>query len=242
MTLLDLSSKKSAGYVYRILPADRFEQGLRSGTNVLVLPRLWKDPFENFIMSAVGILPDGRAATFGFRDHFYGQCWSLHRETELMWRGYSPAEDGVKLRARAKTLHDSLARHLGALAAIGCFLGRVQYLKRDDMNRVLAQGLVLDNTNEAQARTLLLKRFGFRSEKEVRLVAYYDRAAEPPGLFRYPVDWNDLVEEVVIHPAMPHVKSKALKARLASAGYRGRVIQSGLYKRPKRHTIRVRYY
>jgi len=239
MTYLNLDSINKKRSVYRIIPADRFVKDLESGTNALAQPKLWEDPFENVVMSATGLL-NGQRVSFGFRDQYFGQCWSRNKETDLLWRGYSDDGCAVKLRVRMKKLHDSLADHQGSARDVACFLGRVDYQRKGRYKDTLAAGLKLDTTNRSQAHTLLVKRYGYRSERDVRLIAYSTSAPVPPGLFVYPVNWSHLLVEVVLHPAMSPKKVSDWKKQIHNAGFNGKVFQSALYKLPKPFTVTVR--
>lgn len=240
MPFLNLGGLKKRRSIYRITAVDRLVEGIHAGENVLVRPDRWDDPFENVIMNAVGVLPDGGQVAFRLRHNYFGQCWSLHKETDLMWRAYSPKRDGVKLRVGLRALYDSLAKHQGATAQTACFLGRVEYKGRTTFEQTLRRGFVLDPTNQSQARTLLVKRYGFSSEREVRLLAYSEDPSASEGLFRYSVDWNDMLMELVLDPRMETKRATRAKARIRDAGYAGKIIQSGLYREPPRLTLPVR--
>lgn len=164
MAYLDFKSHELNRSLYRITTVDRFVQGLESGENVLVRPEKWEDPFDGAILNAYGLLPDGALVAFRLRRNYFGQCWSCIKETDLMWRAYSPDRDGVKLRVKAVSLHDSLQRHLenGAGSATGqSFLGKVAYQRKDEFQDTLRRGCHFGAPSESQARTLLVKRYGF---------------------------------------------------------------------------------
>lgn len=231
MTYLNLKGTDRTRFLYRITSVQRFVEGLATHENVLVQPERWEDPFEGIILNAYGVLPNGATVMFRLRRNYFGQCWSLHRETDLMWRAYSPNASGVKLRVRADKLHDSLACHKGATAEIRTFLGRVSYQRRQQFHDTLSHGCHFGPPSESQARALLLKRYGFRSEQEVRLIAYAEHGSAGNSI-RYPVDWNDLVTEAVLDPRMCWADTSRARAKIREAGYKGRLVQSSLYKPP----------
>lgn len=74
---LFLPSDTRERFIYRIISIERLIETFASRNNTLVKPRLWDDPFENFILRCRIRLPDGAFATFGFQDQFFGQCWTL---------------------------------------------------------------------------------------------------------------------------------------------------------------------
>ena len=93
--LINLSLDDLDRYVYRIISLKRLKELLLNEENVLVKPALWDDPFENFILNSKVRLKSGELATFGFRDDFFGQCWTLNKASDAMWRIYSPDSAGV---------------------------------------------------------------------------------------------------------------------------------------------------
>lgn len=74
--------------IYRIFPISRFIQVLTTKTLTLVKPKKWDDPFENALLSATFVV-GGETTSFAAKESVYGQCWTLHRETDAMWRIYS---------------------------------------------------------------------------------------------------------------------------------------------------------
>jgi hypothetical protein len=225
--------------IYRIVSCERFLQMLHDRENALVKPRLWDDPFENFILNGIAVMPDGRRAKLGFRDQLYGQCWSLHRETDLMWRGYSPEQDAVKLRTTVRALYDSLRAGVGKYRDVSCFIGRVRYFTKKRIADVLSRVNVVDPSGVAIAATLLVKRWAFRSEREVRLIYLNHRRSFSKKVFRYDIDPNALFEEAVLDPRMRDTEAERWERRFRAAGFSRRIIQSGLYRPPDRVVIKL---
>src|SRR5205085_12257493 len=91
----DLAVSARDRYTYRIIPTERLFELFANKKNVLVKTKKWDDPFENFILQARLMLPTGEHATIGFRNQFYGQCWTFHKASDAMWRIYSPKADAV---------------------------------------------------------------------------------------------------------------------------------------------------
>jgi len=115
--------------VYRLLEIFKQEQ------NTLLKPNLWDDPFENFILKGLGRLSNGMTVSLGMRDFLYGQCWTLHRESDAMWRIYSPDKNGVKVRTTIKKLFESLYNAIPSrLRDVSCFIGKVEYFKKEDID------------------------------------------------------------------------------------------------------------
>src|SRR5438270_4394426 len=128
-------------FIYRIISIDRLVEMFSSGRNVLVKPKLWDDPFENFILRCRVQLPDGAYATFGFQDHFFAQCWTLQSASDAMWRIYSPKANAVRIRTTVWKLSESLSRCCGKWAPDEVFIGCVQYLPNKKLEE-FAKGIL----------------------------------------------------------------------------------------------------
>lgn len=96
---LDISTAVRGQFIYRIVSVERLLQLFQTQQNTLIKPKKWDDPFENFILQSQVRIPTGEIATFGFRDQFYGQCWTLHSASDAMWRIYSPNKNAVRIRS-----------------------------------------------------------------------------------------------------------------------------------------------
>jgi hypothetical protein len=154
-----------------------------------------------------------------------------------MWRAYSPDKNRVKVRSTVNRLHDSLMGSWNEFRDISCFVGKVRYLERPHFRKALESRFRLDNTNIAQVQTLLLKRYGFRSESEVRIVV--DNGSHAPEFVRYAVDPNTLIDEAVLDPRMDSVAVENAKASFRAAGLMKPVFQSGLYKKPGKIVVQL---
>lgn len=229
-------------FVYRIIPTDRLFRLFASRQNVLVKPKRWEDPFENFILQARVQLPDGARATFGFRDHFYGQCWTLQSASDAMWRIYSANSEAVRVRSTVRKLAESLWQCCGEWAPHEAFIGKVQYLTTNKLKKV-ADGFLRSEGGLLSMRlfatTLLVKRPAFRHEREVRLIfTPHEKHKASSDLFSYPIDPNELIDQIMIDPRKAKQDANALKREIRSkTGFAGPIKRSLLYAPPPTWTI-----
>ena len=161
--------------VYRVLPFDRLLQSLVARELVLSKPKLWDDPFENALLKGAFRTQDGSRYSFVAQNYVYGQCWTLHRETDAMWRIYSAAAKGVRVSSTPRKLLRALQDHDPQFATSHCFIGRVTYQTKAEILRSLGNLRVLADAGPAIAESLLFKRNEFRHEREVRLIYYNSR-------------------------------------------------------------------
>jgi hypothetical protein len=227
--------------LYRIFSFQRLEEIFQEKKLTLVKPGLWEDPFENFILNSTGYLPDGREFQIGFRDNFYGQCWSLTKESDAMWRIYSPEKNGVKVKTTIRKLFTPLFKvggeHKkinGAVYNLSSFVGKVKYADTKTLvamlkDRERMSGKIFDQTGWGQASSFFFKRVAFKHEKEVRLI-YNSQGENQFDTFKFDVNPSELFDEIVFDPRVSLSDYQEMKVKLLDWGYNKRVIQSGLYK------------
>jgi hypothetical protein len=223
-------------YVYRIISVDRLIELFSNKQNVLVSPKKWEDPFENFILKSKARLPDGEIVDFGFGDDFYGQCWTRHKASDAMWRIYSPSSNGVRIRTTIPKLAHSLASALQPWQNVQCFIGKVKYLnnaKMMEFANTVFKGKINPQAYEL-AKTLLIKRPAFRHENEVRLL-YFEKANGISGsIYKYDIDPHSLIDQIMIDPRLDYSAFQNVKADIKSkTNFKGRILRSLLYAPPK---------
>jgi hypothetical protein len=229
---LNLTSKDLDRSVYRIVEFKRFQQILEGRSNTLVSPALWEDPFENFILKCPIVLVTGEIGQAGFRDQYFGQCWTLKNASDAMWRIYSHDKQGIRIRTTIRKLAEGLASHCEEWAAVCAFIGKVQYLNKKKLKAFAHR--TWDRVDPANfAKTLLVKRPAFSHEGEVRLI-YFERDDGRRGekLYTYPVDPHALIDQVMCDPRLGPEEFSALSNRIRGTGYAGPILRSLLYAPP----------
>lgn len=248
--------------VYRIFSFSRLEEIFTEKKLTLVKPKKWDDPFENFILNSKGVLPDGRHFEMGFRDNFYGQCWSLTRESDALWRIYSPGKevkvnntktkiyDGVKVKTTIRKLFTPLfdagghyPKWNGTDFNVSSFVGKVKYESQKSLIEMLKDekrmsNKIFDQSGWGQASTFFFKRAAFKHENEVRII-FYPQNPINSDCFKFDIDPKDLFDEIVFDPRMEDFDYEAKKAILLSWGYNKKINQSELYKL-KQFTVALR--
>ncbi|MCD4692230.1 MAG: DUF2971 domain-containing protein [Calditrichales bacterium] len=236
---IQLSNSEINLPIYRIYNTDRLLEIFSTDRLTLSRPKLWDDPFENYIHKSK-ILHKNMLTSFDFKDQFYGQCWSLHRETDAMWRIYSQDKNGVKVKTTIKKLFYSLYDSLSEREDqdISCFIGKVLYLPQKDIvesfkTKKIADKYIFKASPETQAWTLLLKRKEFSHEKEIRLIFDLGDKKSDLDIFRYKIDPFDLFDEIVFDPRMNDYRTKTYIDYFKHIGYNKRVAKSKLYSLPE---------
>lgn len=229
-------------FVYRITSVERLKELFSSRSNTLVKPKLWDDPFENFILRSKVRLKSGEMIKYNYHESVYGQCWTFHKESDAMWRIYAPGKDGVRLRSTITALALQFESAHPEHTDGRCCVGRVRYLSPRRMKRVAEStfddyGIGVSNLFES----LLVKRPAFAHERELRLI-YFELDDSKPGedTYSYAVDPHAMVNEIMLDPRLPLDAVKLKKAEIRSAtGFRGPIKRSFLYSPPQEGILDV---
>ena len=230
---LTLSAEELTKPIYRIFSIDYLLELLSTNDLVLVKPKLWDDPFENLILKS--LIQNDKTKSNSYRDNIFAQCWTQHRETDAMWRIYSPNKDGVKIKSTPKKLFDSIYNSTSCEKVVGtetCFIGKVQYINQSDLIAELEKkpNSLYDTTGKAMS--LLIKRREFRHEREVRLIHIDLTDERNADTKKIQIDAFNLFEEITFDPRLSDLRYKALKNYIISLGYDGKISKSRLYKVP----------
>ncbi|CAB3961053.1 hypothetical protein BLA3211_00792 [Burkholderia aenigmatica] len=238
--IINLKPEDADKYIYRIISMEHLTAWFENRENVMVKPNKWDDPFENFILRSKVKLPEGNIIEYPFHDSMYGQCWSLHKASDAMWRIYSKEKLGLRVRTTIRGLITSLARHHGRLPQATCAIGKVRYLKTRDIEKQANQtfndsGLAVDKIFES----LLFKRMAFKHENEVRLLyCELDQDACGNDLHKYEIDPNELISQIMIDPRLSEGEAREIKSTIkAKLKFKGDVKRSMLYAPPKILTV-----
>jgi len=87
--------------IYRVVHVERLIELLILQKLILSQPQQWDDPFENYILRKCK--KEG-TVKLSYAADIFGQCWSLHEETDAMWRIYAPDKMGVKIKTSVEKL------------------------------------------------------------------------------------------------------------------------------------------
>jgi len=231
---LNLGNDDFEKQIFRIMPVNKLKELFEMKQNTLIKTDMMDDPFENFILRGRGRLPNGRIVSFGMRDSYFVQWWTFVRESDAIWRIYTPDKNGVKIRTTIPKLFESL---YGAISSetrdVTCFIGKIAYLHNIKMKKYLEEPLSLDSSGVELARQLLFKRQFFRHEKEVRLIYGAEGALAQSKIFRYEINPYELIEQIVFDPRMEESLFKEHKEYFRNSGFKKRIYQSSIYRPPE---------
>lgn len=223
--------------IYRIYSWDRFKDLLHTKTDSLVPTYKWDDPFENFILGSKAVHDGNDVDLQQVRNSWYGQCWSLTEESDGLWRTYTEyTHQQHKIAVKVSTTVDKLFNNLydfsNKFHALSFFIGKVEYVDKNDILQILSQDLgpaVLNSDNIFMALSLFIKRKEFRYEDEVRILYNHYDSRSLPNVYSYNLDPNTIFDEIVVDPWTDLKSYTQIENEIKASGYARPVSLSDLY-------------
>jgi hypothetical protein len=226
--------------IFRFLTVERLFEIFKTHRNVLVSPKLWDDPFEHHIINSFiqQKAEDEKDTCIGFRDNLYGQCWTQTRESDAMWRIYSPRKNGARITTTPRKLLHSLFVDTGNdINNYSCFLGKVDYYTTDKLRKHLDKNALrwlIEPSGKGLPQSLLFKRTPFKHEKEVRLLINTKfKTVRNGNLYPYRFNPLEIIDDIVFDPRIDYKEFKDYKVKLQKLRFDKRIVKSKLYDIPK---------
>ncbi|MDD4871298.1 MAG: DUF2971 domain-containing protein [Kiritimatiellae bacterium] len=235
--ILNFTDSEKSKNIYRIMPVYRLLEMFVTKKLTLSKPCKWDDPFENFILKGQGVSITGRSFSFGSRDFVYGQCWSLNKETDAMWRIYSHDKNGVKVRTQIRKLLRSVQNSDVRYPHSSLFIGKVCYKTEQEIEEFASASF--DKSSESIAKSLLIKRKAFEPENEVRLIYHDINRSSTGDVVQFVFDPLEVIDEIVFDSRMDEHLYSVFSAWFKERNFSGSLYQSKLYKPPQRFIVRI---
>lgn len=219
--------------IYQILPLEYLNSILVNKeirfNNVF---QSWEDPYELFIFKQKTFIDGNSFSIDNYEKKIYGQCWSLNKDTDAMWRIYSPDKNGVRIKTTIGKVIKVLDQTRGMMWTAPIF-GRVKYVKQSDINTYLrdiekgGSGKYFESIPDS----LFYKRMEFLHEEEVRFIINVD-PNEPhinEGHINLQVNPSDFIEEIELDPRLKTNEVNKIKEDLLAINDSINITQSDLY-------------
>ncbi len=227
--------------VYRVYPIDRLIQLFNQKKNTLVKPRMWDDPFENLVFQQTAKTKSGEEVHFdNIQESLYGQCWTLNTiETDALWRIYSPAKNGVRVKTTINKLWDGFYDASHTWATISFFIGKIIYASESEIQKYFEDPNnlreIFGSSAKGVVNTVLIKREEFRHENEVCLVfrANANEFDITKITYQYDFDPMTMFDELLFDPRFDKGIFEVMKTVLSQRGFSRLIAKSRLYQAPK---------
>lgn len=226
--------------LFRYVSFDDLLSLVENERNRLTKITKWKehDPYENVMFEFP--IQNGRETIYleDLSNHYYAQCWSLEKESDIMWQLYRHRYEKkggvVKLETTVGRLLESCKKENFS------FIGKVVYKKkrelimqshqlRDNIDKIL----FLDRgSGRGIAQELLVKRFAYRFEREVRLLLPrfdFKENNSFPSHYEYNIELGNFVKKIVFDPKMSLENFNKSRKKIHEINKKINVIKSNLY-------------
>lgn len=181
--------------VYRYATLAEALMLLRDGTWTFLRPAAWPDAYEKHVFKEL----------FGDKAVFddlpgYVKCMSLEYSSEAMWRTYSTSGGLVRLSWKLGELVEEFNRTDWSREG-KVYLGAIRYLQpkaiREEVERIKASGDKV--VSQRAMRVLMMKRFGFAFENEIR-VCFLPMRGLKPDVWKASGFRRDKVARLLVDP------------------------------------------
>lgn len=239
-----LNSSTKEEYVYRILPLQYFLQMIKK--RKLYFPKVnkWEDPYELFLFKQEYYDANGnKINVYSESNRIYGQCWSAKRDSDALWRIYSPDKMSVRIKT-TKRLINQWRKENNGKNNVFIQTDLVNYQTQKDIDSYI-KGLTTRDVFNFQelVNSLFIKRTNFDHEKEFRIIVWKsdvsleNKCVLPEENIEIPFEPENFIQEVYLDPRLPKEEADMLKHALSLfLGNKCSVSQSPLYKQ-KVHKI-----
>jgi len=202
--------------IYRVFPLHWFKDMITNRTNGLVRPYMWDDPFENFFLKCKVKTATGELGSLKpIHDGWYGQCWTMHRDSDAMWRIYSSDKMGIRVSTTIRKLFAAVCDTTDNFAKHKYFIGKVEYKDRSKIEQFIKttsfRDLAFGGQSDKFAQTLCIKRPEFEHEKEVRLLIQDVEHKVHADVLTIPFAYDSVLSEVVCDPRLDSATFDRLK-------------------------------
>lgn len=226
--------------IYRYLTFERLIEIITQNRITIFKTSSWEDPYENFLYKTRIKGPGYYASFEGFLDLTYGQCWTLRKETDAMWRIYSPNKQTMKIKSRISKLaaisrnEENYQEYSTALRVIDPV---EYYSKTRILNLIKEHELNALTSLKNPIKSLFIKREEFRHEQEVRLIIQKNtqikedvNKSTDPNFISLIIEPNDFIEEIILDPRLNCNQAKLYSEIFKSLSFHNNIKKSKLYE------------
>lgn len=188
--------------IYRYMSLSQFMNLVEKSKTYLTRISYWEDSWEAPSRN-LGLLNEKSGEIHFEKDSIcedlFGQCWTTKKESDAMWRIYSPNKEGIKIKTSIKKLKEIQGVKFSLISKVHYYENLI-----DGLNYIEEKKQIF----KSQHRVLLeglIKRDAFKHEEEVRLLIlndrkYIDKTIEKGNYIDFKVNIFDFIEEISIDP------------------------------------------
>lgn len=207
--------------IYRIMELQHLYYDVNNNvlTHVKACKETWGDDYENPLLQVeyTEDLTGEKLSLAGIVDDFFGLSWTYNdAECISNWKAFSYGNEAVRIKSTPRKLLNALMSLDDRFFMLHHYIGKVNYYDVDDLVQYFKQTHYsdhLDSLGQGAVLSLMALRNCFESEQEVRLLCSYDPSSsdwvaknltkpQHPPLCRVPINWSQILDEVVLAPGL----------------------------------------
>ncbi len=168
-------------YLYKFINIEYFLQWINNAHIRIDKIEKWDDVYELFLFKQEFEKGGNLIDVWSEALSFYGQSWTASRESNAMWRIYSPDNLSVRIKTTAQHLIDAIEKS-ASTAGRATYVGKVKYQTKKqieaDIQTYYSQNIF---DEKVLAESLFVKRENFSYENEFRIVQKLPSIVEKEG-------------------------------------------------------------
>lgn len=224
--------------VFRYISYDVFKTIVQEQLTRISRISRWEehDPFENVLFKFPLVQGKEKVHLDQLPRHYFAQCWTLTRESDLMWQLYRQryAKQGGVVK-----LESSIEGLLNSVSSLNfSYVGKVRYLTKEKLidhsrnNRKNFESILMNDAGRgnAIAKMLLVKRYPYHQEKEVRLIVRIEEESRYGNYYDHKTTNESFISRVVFDPKLKDDEFRRKKIEILNIKDNLHLIRSELYK------------
>lgn len=220
--------------IYKYIPLKYLLVLLKEKKLILKTMSSWEDPYENFFMKNHFIKSgwDPQYIRYSIEDkakYFFGMSWTLQKESDSMWRIYSPDKMSVRISSTVEYLAETMCSEDDTWTIL---MDKVKYKSEDEIQQWLnscKKLKSLEQFSQKLADSFFIKRNAFSAEEEYRIVVKKE-TDNKSSFVCFEVNPEEMISSILVDPRVSEYEFEAIKASLMSFGVDSeKISQSNLY-------------
>ena len=175
---------------------------IKRGKLVILKTSIWDDPYENFFFKSKFEHQTIELHEEKIAQNIFGQCCTFFKDSDALWRIYSPKQESVRIRTTPRKLFDTIYINDNCMATT--YIGKVNYKYKYEISNWLKKQNPIDfnDINRISTESFFIKRNNFSHEKELRII--YNPGITSPDIKSPTKEYNinvlDFIENITFDP------------------------------------------
>jgi len=217
--------------IYRIISIERLFEMFEMRKLILPKVNTWEDPYENFFLKSDFLMNTNVVTTTNVRNRIYGQCWSKFKDSDALWRMYSPEKKCVRIKTTVAKLFNTI--YTNDDCSDKSYVGFVSYKTKKEITKwVKNKNVNMSSISKITVNSQFIKRNNFSHEKEVRIIHILQTFVDCPNFVKFDINVHDFIENITFDPRVDDSFYESIRQQIKREYHYklSRINKSVLYK------------